>query len=119
MISQLNFIFENYQNLISYLENMIKSLTSNVQYKDAIYYGLLNDINEYISKLNNICFDCKRIDKFYNLKTSKNLPDIKNFTYKEYSVEFKYMPTNSILNFGLNFSGFKSESEENYDTNNR
>lgn len=117
MISQLNFIFENYQNLISYLENMIKSLTSQVQYKDAFYYGLLNDINEYISKLNNICFDCKRIDKFYNLKTSKNLPDIKNFTYKEYSVEFKYMSTNSILNFALNYSGFKSESEENYDTN--
>ena len=113
MISQL---VGNYLNLISYLENMVKSLTSNVKNKDAFYYGLLNDINEYISKLNNICFDCKRIDKYYNLKTSKNLPDIKNFTYKEYSVEFKYMPTNFLF-FKLNPGGFKFEPEDNYDTN--
>ena len=67
--------------------------------------------------MNNICFDCKRIDKFYNLKTSKNLPDIKNYTYKEYSVEFKYMFSLPLFNFSLKLSGFKPESEDKFDTN--
>ena len=35
MISQLNFIFKNYPNLISYLENMIKLLTSTIQNKES------------------------------------------------------------------------------------
>ena len=78
---------------------------------------MLNDINEYICKLSNICFDCQRIDKYYKLNTSKNLPDIKNYTYKEYAVEFKYMSDISI-NFNLKLLGYKSNNEENnYDTN--
>jgi len=117
MISKLQFIFENYPKLISYLEKLNGILTSNVKNKDPYYYGLLNDIDEYICKLSNICFDCQRIDKFYNLNVSKNLPDIKNYTYKEYVIEFKYMSDISI-DFNLKLLGYKSKNEENnYDTN--
>ena len=106
MISKLQFIFENYPKLISYLEKISGILNSGVKEKDPFYSGLLNDINEYISKLSNICFDCQRIDKYYKLNVSKNLPDIKNYTYKEYVVEFKYISDISI-DFNLKLLGYK------------
>ena len=49
MISKLGFIFESYPKLIAFLEEISRTLNSRVINKDPFYYGLLNEINEYIS----------------------------------------------------------------------
>ena len=113
MIQILKCIFENYNKSLDYLNKLSDILTSNVQDKDPFYFGLLNKINEYICKLNNIVFDCQRIDKHYKLNTSNNLKEIKNYTYKEYSLEFKYL-SNILIDFNLKIMGLAKENEEKY-----
>lgn len=117
MILKLKWIFNNYIQQTNYLNRIAKELVSKVSKKDAFYYGLINNINEYLSKLRNIAFDCQRIDKYYKLNTSKNLPDIKNYTYSDYCMEFKYLSDIS-LGFSLELSQFKTKNEEyDYDNN--
>ena len=76
MILRLNYIFDNYDFHLKFLNNLKKELISKVSIKDAFYYGILNNIKEYISKLRIIVLDCQMIDKYYGLNTSNNLIDI-------------------------------------------
>ncbi len=117
IIQKLKWIFTTYNKSLDYLNNLSVKLTTNIKVKDPFYYGVLNKISEYISKLNNIVFDCQRIDKHYKLNTSNKLKEIKNYTYKENSLEFKYLSSISI-NFSIHLMGLGKNNEEKfYDSN--
>ena len=86
------------------MKKLSDKLTTNIKVKGPFYFGLINKISEYISKLNKIVFDCQIIDKHYKLNTLNNLKEIKNYLYKEYCLVFKYLSSLSN-NLNMHYEG--------------